>query len=87
MNLITVRNARSRYEETLELKQRIRGRHGHLSNQTTFELLESFQDSSWKEFFDAPSRDCNNVEEVKESLEIFPVEENDLILWSIQIIQ
>ena len=49
------------------LKQRIRGRHGHLSNQTTFELLESFQDSSWKEVFLMHlSRDCNNVEEVKE---------------------
>ena len=34
------------------LKQRIRGRHGHLSIKT-YELLESFTDSLGKSFFDA----------------------------------
>ena len=48
------------------LKQRIRGRHGHLSNQTTYELLESFTDSNWdKVFLMHLSKDCNDVETVR----------------------
>ncbi|MEC8044084.1 MAG: MBL fold metallo-hydrolase [Verrucomicrobiota bacterium] len=48
-------------------KQRIRSRHGHLSNQTTFELLDSYQDSHWqKVFLMHLSKDCNNVSIVRE---------------------
>lgn len=48
------------------LKQRIRGRHGHLSNQTTFELLESITDNSWeKVFLMHLSKDCNDVQMVR----------------------
>ena len=49
------------------LKQRIRGRHGHLSNQKTYELLESFTDYCWeKVFLMHLSKDCNDVETVRE---------------------
>ena len=48
------------------LKQRIRGRHGHLSNQSTFELLETFEDSHWKKVYLIHlSKDCNNVNRVR----------------------
>ena len=48
------------------LKQRIRGRHGHLSNQKTYELLESCTDSNWdKVFLMHLSKDCNDVETVR----------------------
>ena len=49
------------------LKQRIRGRHGHLSNQTTFELLNSIQGTCWeKVFLMHLSKDCNDVHLVKD---------------------
>lgn len=48
-------------------KQRIRGRHGHLSNVAAFETLSAFNGSSnLKEVFLAHlSKDCNNVELVR----------------------
>jgi phosphoribosyl 1,2-cyclic phosphodiesterase len=48
-------------------KQRIRGRHGHLSNHATFELLEelSKNDHLEKVFLAHLSKDCNNVELVR----------------------
>ncbi|HAF58098.1 MAG TPA: MBL fold metallo-hydrolase [Opitutae bacterium] len=49
------------------LKQRIRGRHGHLSNQSTFELLESMENTCWREIFLMHlSQDCNDVNLVRE---------------------
>ena len=49
------------------LKQRIRGRHGHLSNQTTYELLESMENTRWREIFLMHlSKDCNDVNLVRE---------------------
>ena len=49
------------------LKQRIRGRHGHLSNQTTFDLLESMENVCWREVFLMHlSQDCNDVNLVRE---------------------
>ena len=52
------------------LKQRIRGRHGHLSNQSTYELLESFEDSRWEKIFLMHlSKDCNTVSVVKKQFE------------------
>ena len=48
------------------LKQRIRGRHGHLSNQTTFDLLESMQNACWRKVFLMHlSQDCNDVNLVR----------------------
>jgi phosphoribosyl 1,2-cyclic phosphodiesterase len=42
-------------------KQRISGRHGHLSNAAARELLESVTDSRWRHvFFAHLSRDCNS---------------------------
>ena len=52
------------------LKQRIRGRHGHLSNQSTYKLLESFEDSRWEKIFLMHlSKDCNTVSVVKKQFE------------------
>ena len=49
------------------LKQRIRGRHGHLSNQSTFDLLNSMEGSCWEKIFLMHlSKDCNDVEVVKD---------------------
>ncbi|OUU40087.1 MAG: MBL fold metallo-hydrolase [Verrucomicrobia bacterium TMED56] len=44
------------------LKQRIRSRHGHLSNHSTFELLNSYNSSCWQKIFIMHlSKDCNDV--------------------------
>ena len=49
------------------LKQRIRGRHGHLSNDNTFEMLQSIRGSCWeKVFLMHLSKDCNNIQKVQE---------------------
>ena len=51
------------------LKQRIRSRHGHLSNNSTFELLNSFQSPCWQEIFIMHlSKDCNDVNLVRNQL-------------------
>ncbi|TVP80175.1 MAG: MBL fold metallo-hydrolase [Puniceicoccaceae bacterium] len=49
-------------------KQRIRGRHGHLSNQATFELIQELVEDSILErvFLAHLSKDCNNVQIVRE---------------------
>jgi len=45
------------------VKQRIRGRHGHLSNKAAFELLAGEERPGWKQVFLAHlSRDCNSAE-------------------------
>ena len=47
------------------LKQRISGRHGHLSNRAACELLESIDNPSWSQVFLAHlSRDCNSPEAI-----------------------
>ena len=44
------------------LKQRIRSRHGHLSNASTLEALRRVEKPRWKElFFSHLSRECNSV--------------------------
>ena len=49
------------------LKQRIRGRHGHLSNDSTFEMLESIKGYCWeKVFLMHLSKDCNDIKKVKD---------------------
>jgi len=49
------------------LKQRIRGRHGHLSNQATFDLLNSMEGSCWEKIFLMHlSKDCNDIDVVKD---------------------
>ena len=51
------------------LKQRIRSRHGHLSNNSTFELLNSYESPCWKEIFIMHlSKDCNDVNLVRNQL-------------------
>lgn len=45
------------------LKQRIKGRHGHLSNELTYEFISQSQDVRWKHVYLAHlSRECNNIE-------------------------
>ncbi len=56
------------------LKQRILGRHGHLSNKSASELLKEVSNPGWKRVFLAHlSRDCNNVELVRRTFA--PIEE------------
>lgn len=48
------------------VKQRIRGRHGHLSNKAAFELLVEEAHTGWKHVYLAHlSRDCNSTELVE----------------------
>lgn len=48
------------------IKQRIKGRHGHLSNDAAFEFISSVNNPGWKQVYLAHlSRDCNNVEKLK----------------------
>ena len=44
------------------LKQRIKGRHGHLSNRDAFDFLKTIESPSWRKIFLAHlSKDCNDV--------------------------
>ena len=55
------------------LKQRIRGRHGHLSNQSTYELLESMENTCWRKvFLMHRSKDCSGVNLVRERFSQLP---------------
>jgi phosphoribosyl 1,2-cyclic phosphodiesterase len=50
-------------------KQRISGRHGHLSNEATRELLEATAHAGWRRvFLTHLSRDCNSREAVEREL-------------------
>ncbi len=50
------------------LKQRIKGRHGHLSNSDALELLTSIEAPAWRNVFLAHlSKDCNEVSRVVET--------------------
>ena len=44
------------------VKQRIKGRHGHLSNEAAFSFLGSEPEARWRQIYLAHlSRDCNDV--------------------------
>lgn len=48
------------------IKQRISGRHGHLSNRAACDLLESIDSPSWSQVFLAHlSRDCNSADAIQ----------------------
>jgi phosphoribosyl 1,2-cyclic phosphodiesterase len=48
------------------IKQRIKGRHGHLSNNAAFEFISNIDKPLWKQVFLAHlSKDCNNIEKIK----------------------
>lgn len=48
------------------IKQRIKGRHGHLSNTAAFDFI-STKAPSWRQIYLAHlSRDCNNIERIKD---------------------
>lgn len=50
------------------LKQRIRGRHGHLSNRESLDLLRSVEKPKWKEIYLIHlSKDCNDVNLVRDT--------------------
>jgi len=47
------------------VKQRILGRHGHLSNAATKELVDELENPNWRQVFLAHlSKDCNHVDAV-----------------------
>lgn len=51
------------------LKQRIKGRHGHLSNETAIEVLKNLHNSRLKQvWLGHLSRDCNDVEQLRNRL-------------------
>lgn len=51
------------------VKQRIRGRHGHLSNEATCEFLDGVAAPRWREVvFAHLSRDCNSLEKAAATL-------------------
>ncbi len=57
-----------RSDRPWSLKQRIAGRHGHLSNTATRELLLGMESPSWKHVFLAHlSGECNSLEAVEKS--------------------
>ncbi len=50
------------------LKQRISGRHGHLSNEAASELIENTPEARWRQVYLAHlSSDCNTVEHVEQT--------------------
>ncbi len=50
-------------------KQRIRGRHGHLSNDAVCTFLEQAEDVSWRQvMLGHLSRDCNNLDRLRHRL-------------------
>jgi len=52
------------------LKQRIKGRHGHLSNQSACDFLGKVEEPAWEQVFLAHlSKDCNAVSLVEETLD------------------
>ncbi len=54
------------------VKQRVRGRHGHLSNQAVLELFDTFEDPHWRQVYLAHlSRDCNDIELVQRTFAPF----------------
>lgn len=56
------------------VKQRIRGRHGHLSNQTVLEFLRSTPNPSWKRvLLGHLSKDCNCPHRLREAVAAQPV--------------
>ncbi len=51
------------------VKQRIIGRHGHLSNTAAKELLDNIEEPWWKQVYLAHlSKDCNSIEKVSETM-------------------
>ncbi|MFW5882753.1 MAG: MBL fold metallo-hydrolase [Verrucomicrobiota bacterium] len=51
------------------IKQRIRGRHGHLSNEAVVELVGEMGDTAWRQLVLLHlSRECNNISVVQDSL-------------------
>jgi phosphoribosyl 1,2-cyclic phosphodiesterase len=52
------------------LKQRIGGRHGHLSNRAVRDLLEGVESPAWRQIYLTHlSRDCNSVEAILRAFE------------------
>lgn len=66
------------------VKQRIRGRHGHLSNEDTYRLITSIENPRWKHVFLAHlSQHCNALHIVEE---IFRPLQTDQSTFSINIV-
>lgn len=64
-------------------KQRIKGRHGHLSNDATFEWLRNSEGTRWRKVWLAHlSKDCNCVKLVRDRFDTIARERN----WGLEVI-
>lgn len=72
-------------ERPWSLKQRIAGRHGHLSNAAAGELLAGIERPAWKQVCLAHlSNECNSVEAVEES---FAFARSGCVPWGLSIVK
>jgi len=52
------------------VKQRIKGRHGHLSNKDTFDFISKTKENNWQKIYLCHiSRECNHIDHVKETFQ------------------
>lgn len=66
------------------IKQRIKGRHGHLSNHAAFEFISNMDKPAWKQVLLAHlSKDCNSIEKIRNLFSPLLFREN---LFAIEII-
>lgn len=74
-----------RSERPWSLKQRISGRHGHLSNSAAKELLEGMDNPAWKHVYLAHlSGECNSVAAVEEA---FTFARNGAVPYALSIVE
>lgn len=74
-----------RSERPWSLKQRIAGRHGHLSNAAAVELLRGIEDPRWKQVYLAHlSGECNSLEAVEKS---FAFARDGQVPYALSIVQ
>ncbi len=60
------------------VKQRIKSRHGHLSNDATLEYLKSAEDTAWQKVYLAHlSKDCNQVNLLQNRLADYPLRQKN----------
>ncbi len=60
------------HKRPFSLKQRIKSRHGHLSNHAAHELLRTTENAAWRRVYLAHlSRECNDVQLVRETFASF----------------
>lgn len=66
------------------LKQRISGRHGHLSNDAAKELISGIENPNWKHvYLGHLSGECNSLEAVEKAFEFA---RNEKVPWSLNVV-